>query len=675
MRFEGAPGLWVGANLWRPSGRGPFPVVLHPHGHWDEGRLADDVDGSTIALLANFARRGYVGLAWDMIGYNDTRQLSHSFTSRRAELYGITILGLQLRVSLSALEFALSLPEVDPNRIGVTGASGGGSQAILLAAVDERIAASAPVCMVSSTMQGGCVCENAPGLRVDASNVEIAALAAPRPQLLVSATGDWTARTPSVEFPALREVYRLHGAAAEERLGLAHFRAAHGYHRPMREAVYSFFDRWLRPRAPAKVAARTAEVVFEEPYASERIEDLLFHAGGGPPPGALRGRALVARLIEDARSRAAAAWPAADRDARRSSETIRTGIRHALGVEVPADSEVNRLGQPLPTESIQIGREGRGDSIPVTLYGPPVPREAGGLRPVAAGATPRAMTLVMSSGGRGVLRDGRGAPRLLLDTLLQSGREVVTADLLGLGEAAGPDRRLLHREAVAGFLQELETYFGEAPDACGERPEVQVGLPAWPERSDGSRRAAASAAPSPAARPRARSRRPPPASVRILLDHYFRTYNRPDDAERVQDILTLLAWGTNSRRRLELVCLGRTGPLGLLACALAPGRVATAVLDLSGFDPASDQAWLRRLDLAGLRLVGGLEAAAFAAAPTRLHLFGVRGKFDARRVRAARRSLGSRAGLVVCSETIGDPASISRLLARASLSAPDLRGH
>lgn len=309
--FEAAPGLWVGANLWRPAAgeRRARPAVLHPHGHWDDGRTADDPDGSTIAFASTLARRGFLVLAWDMLGYGDARQIPHAFRSRLAEEAGITVLGLQLRAAIRALDLALSLPEVDPRRVAVAGASGGATQSLLLAAVDRRVAASVLVGMVSSEFQGGCFCENAPGLRVDTSNVEFAALAAPRPQLLVSASGDWTRRTPRRELPAIRSAYRLFGRAASGRLENAHFRLPHGFFRPMREAVYDFLERRLggarhgaggRPPAPR-----------EGPYRRERPRDLLAFSGGRGPPRFLRGRALLGPLLSAQRRALRAAGVAA----------------------------------------------------------------------------------------------------------------------------------------------------------------------------------------------------------------------------------------------------------------------------------------------------------------------------------------------------------------------------
>src|SRR5690606_20342852 len=124
-------------------------------------------------------------------------------------------------------------------RLACTGESGGGTQTFMLGAIDDRLAAQAPVVMVSHSMQGGCLCENAPGLRVDYSNMEIAAAPAPRPQILVAATGDWTRRTMTVEGPAIESIYRLLGA--EDHFHYTIFDYPHNYNQESREAVYAWF--------------------------------------------------------------------------------------------------------------------------------------------------------------------------------------------------------------------------------------------------------------------------------------------------------------------------------------------------------------------------------------------------------------------------------------------------
>ena len=200
----------MGGNLYRPlgQGNGPFPAILNPHGHAAEGRLADTKDFSAAARCINFARQGMIAFSYDMVGYNDTHfpfpenfqpgpanssKTHHSYaTNAECLLWNINLFGLQTWDSIRALDFLETLPDVDKTRLACTGESGGGTQTYILGAVDDRLAAQAPVVMVSHLMQGGCLCENAPGLRLDYSNVEIDAVPAPRPQLIVGASGDWT---------------------------------------------------------------------------------------------------------------------------------------------------------------------------------------------------------------------------------------------------------------------------------------------------------------------------------------------------------------------------------------------------------------------------------------------------------------------------------------------------
>ena len=228
VRFQSLPGFYVTGNLYRPaddngpggdspgstgSGNGLRPAILNPHGHWTEGRLAHEPDGSIPARCINFALQGYVAFAWSMAGYNDSTQLAHrTFGDDRKQLWGLSLMGLQLWNGMRSVDFLQSLPDVDNSRIACTGASGGGTQTFMLTAVDDRVRVAAPVNMVSAHMQGGCICENGPNLRIETNNMEIAALAAPRPLLLVSATADWTVNTPVLEYPAIRAVYALYDA-------------------------------------------------------------------------------------------------------------------------------------------------------------------------------------------------------------------------------------------------------------------------------------------------------------------------------------------------------------------------------------------------------------------------------------------------------------------------------
>src|SRR5205823_13115433 len=111
------------------------------------------------ARCAQLARMGCVVFHYDMLGYADSTAIPHSqgFTDAAALLWSQSQMGLQTWNSLRALDFVCGLPDVDAARVGVTGASGGGTQTFILAALDERVTAAFPAVMVSTAMQGGCV--------------------------------------------------------------------------------------------------------------------------------------------------------------------------------------------------------------------------------------------------------------------------------------------------------------------------------------------------------------------------------------------------------------------------------------------------------------------------------------------------------------------------------------
>jgi dienelactone hydrolase len=277
VALETMPGYYLGGNLYRPRGRnGKFPAVLLPHGHWIYGRLENQQLDSTPLQGINLARQGYIAFAYDMVGYNDTNQTGHEFDEKPERLWSFGPFGLQTWNSIRALDFLESLPEVDGKRIGVTGASGGASQAMYLAAVDDRIAFSAPVNMISAIMQGGSHCENAPGLRIGTNNMELAAMMAPKPMLAVAATGDWTKNLPREEYPAIRRIWALYDKEAN--VQAVQFDSPHNYHHDSREAVYAFFGKHVLGLGdPPK--EREADV--------EKLQDMLVFFARTRPSNAL----------------------------------------------------------------------------------------------------------------------------------------------------------------------------------------------------------------------------------------------------------------------------------------------------------------------------------------------------------------------------------------------------
>ncbi|MEX0684833.1 MAG: hypothetical protein WD267_06010 [Balneolales bacterium] len=241
VAFESLPGVFVTGSLYSPTSlEGMIPGILSPHGHWtqsgDVGRYRPDAQ----IRFASMARVGAIVLAYDMVGYGQLEELGWEHKHPEA-------LKLQLWNSIRATDFLISMG-ADPDNIATTGASGGGTQSFLHTAVDNRISVSAPVVMVSSHFFGGCVCES--GMPVHkakdflTNNVEIAALSAPRPLLLVSVGGDWTKNTPLVEYPHLRYIYDLFDK--EDRIENVHLAdEEHDYGYNKRAAVYPFLAKHL----------------------------------------------------------------------------------------------------------------------------------------------------------------------------------------------------------------------------------------------------------------------------------------------------------------------------------------------------------------------------------------------------------------------------------------------
>ena len=310
--FESLPGFFVTGNLYRPIGAGPFPAILSPHGHWAYGRLENTDINSVPGRAINLARQGFVVFTYDAIGYNDSRQLPHTFDGRRERLWGLSLGGLQLWNSIRSIDFLETLPEVRRDAIGATGESGGGTQTFLVAAVDRRIQVAAPVNMISLQMQGGCLCENLPGLRLDATNVEIAGTIAPRPLLMVSATGDWTRATLKEEYPAMRRIYGLFDAGT--RVEAVQFDAPHNYNRDSREAVYAWMARWLQ-HAPADMKRP------ERSFTVDPLPDLLVFHQRPLPASAVTAAQLTENWIAAAKRQMVTADPAA----------LQSALRHALG--------------------------------------------------------------------------------------------------------------------------------------------------------------------------------------------------------------------------------------------------------------------------------------------------------------------------------------------------------
>ncbi len=284
--FESLPGFYVTGNLYRPShipeGQ-KVPGILCPHGHWTDARFYDNPPNTVRNLLAigaerfesgarnhiqarcvQLARMGCIVFHWDMIGYCDSTQISlkraHGFANQPkeseltedgwllfsplAEAHLQSVFGLQTLATQRAVDMMLDLPEVDPGKIAITGASGGGTQSFVGAAIDERIQVAFPAVMVSTGMQGGCTCENCCLLRTGTGNVEMAGLIAPR-ALGLTAANDWTRTMPTDGLPQLKQLYKLYSAESKVELFPAvHFE--HNFNHVSRTSMYGWMSDHLQ---------------------------------------------------------------------------------------------------------------------------------------------------------------------------------------------------------------------------------------------------------------------------------------------------------------------------------------------------------------------------------------------------------------------------------------------
>ena len=518
--LETYPGFYLGGNLYRPLGKsGPFPAVISPHGHWDYGRLENTSVNSIPARAINLARQGFVVFTYDMVGYNDTSQFPHGdkgprLGGDREDLWNISTMGLQLWNSIRSVDFVASLPDVDPGRLSATGASGGGTQTFQLTAVDDRIKVSAPVNMISFIHQGG-GCQEAANLRIDANNVMFGAMMAPRPLMMVSATGDWTRNTPREEFPAIQGIYKLFDAA--QNVEQKQIDAPHNYNQLSREAVYSFLDaRVLNTHGP----------VPEQKYRAEQLQDVLAMYGRTSPANTVTMQQYVADRIAEARQNAERLHPRDGDSLTRAREAFQERLAFSLLASAPRPEEV--ISEKTSTisggEKLLLGRAGKGDRIPAVWLSARKPNPA---------VDP---TLIVHPEG--------------------------TAPILSAAESKGGlVRGILERGGTVLAIDSFQTGSGKAPRDTGKRG--------------------------------------------------FTVYNRTNDANRVQDILTAISYlkARSKRDTVNVIGLESAGVWTYFARSLA-GSGVNLIADLNNFQTDNDKEYLEKFFIPGVRKAGDFRAAA-----------------------------------------------------------------
>ena len=455
--FESYPGFFVTGNLYRPKNiQRKVPGVLVPYGHHAHGRFNEEsqqyaeeriaegaerfVSGGRYPLQAmcvTLARMGCVAFQYDMVGYADSMQipldLAHGFDressskkgprqsgffSASAELQCQNIMGLQTYNSIRSLDFLLDLPEVDSSRIGVTGASGGGTQTFILGALDPRVTTAVPVVMVSTAMQGGCTCENASFMRIDTGNIEFAALFAPKPQCFVAAD-DWTKEFGTKGLPELRTLYKLLKAPKNVAAKLnVHF--PHNYNYVSREVMYQWFNRHLKLELHSPV--------LEEQFEPIAIADLSVWDKDHPQPpsGEEFERSLCNWITEDSARQIAELADLRTASDAEYQRVVGGAFEVILGGGVPAKEDLDAKYQVVPgtsylTKTGLLHNESIGSEVPFVVI-------------TAQNDAPKRYVLWLDGDGKAGLFGDDGSVRPEVQKLVDAKCGVIGIDLFLQGE-------------------------------------------------------------------------------------------------------------------------------------------------------------------------------------------------------------------------------------------------
>lgn len=453
--FESFPGQFVTGNLYRPAApKDKMPAVLCPYGHWGNGRffqndpdsirqsLADGSErfesGSTSPMQARcvqLARMGCIVFNYDMQGNADSRQVPHYPSSRpnlehpknwllsssMAALHLLNNLGLQCWTSIRSVDFILSLPEVDPARLAVTGCSGGGTQSFMLCALDDRVTMSIPVVMVSTAMQGGCECENAPYLRIGAGNIDFAALTAPQPLYLISAN-DWTKEIDTKGMPDLKKLYTLLGAA-DNVGGKALLQFGHNYNCVSRSLMYT--------RINQQFGLGLKNPVIESDFRALTPEELTVWDTDHPAPtgdqtGEVYESNFLRRLAAESRQKLDALTPRDEPTLAEYRAIVGGAWEVILGGTLAETAAVTaeiigaEKADSYSKQIVRINLPARNEQLPALI-----------LRP--QGDIKRTLIWITKDGKQGLLT-ADGYPRPEVQEMLRCGHRIIGVDLLYQGD-------------------------------------------------------------------------------------------------------------------------------------------------------------------------------------------------------------------------------------------------
>lgn len=542
--FNSFPGHYVVGNLYRPKNRtGKLPVVLYAHGHWEDGRLHEAGDKEIKQLMdsgaektaegakyylqapcAMLARMGCVVFAYNMVGMGDSKPIAHreGFKDVEAELQLQSFMGLQTWNSIRSLDFVLSLPEADASRVAITGASGGGTQTMILSAIDPRITVAFPAVMVSEDMQGGCVCENCSLLRVGLNNIEFAACFAPKPMGMTGAN-DWTKEIETKGLPQLKKIYGLYGAADNVNAWYRSF--PHNYNQVSRELMYNVINKNFK--------LGLAEPVVEKPFVPVPPKELYVWDAAHPLPADAADAATLRQTwkkLSDAELNHMIAS-----DPLEYRRIMTTALRVMLGDEWPVQAEViegSKKETKTETYTLETGLLTRPDDGSFKVIGNPAAKGA------AASAAPA--------------RDHSAMPYAFIVPKDWNGETVIWEHPAGkltlmteAGKPIAPAQRILDAKfaVLCGDLFLTGEYIPDGHGKDANRPVDKT----YAGQTFG--------------------------------------YNRTVLAERVHDILTLVAFAkSRDSKFVHQVAWEGAGIWALLAKGAARENILRSAIDLNGFD-------------------------------------------------------------------------------------------
>jgi hypothetical protein len=269
--YESLPGFYVTASLFVPLNiRKPAPAILFCSGH---SSGAYRLPLYQLPLL-NLVKKGFIVLAIDPLGQGERLQYfdpdkgesvirgstnEHSYPSAQVFLNGKSIARYFLWDGIRGIDYLVSRKEVDPERIGVHGLSGGGTQTAFISALDDRVVASAPAGYITSyrrLMESVGVQDGEQnfyhGISRGIDHADFLEIRAPKPTLIMATTGDFFSIQGSREtYSEVKRIYQICGKP--ENIEITEDDYGHGYTRKNREAMYAFFQKYLQlPGSPSE---------------------------------------------------------------------------------------------------------------------------------------------------------------------------------------------------------------------------------------------------------------------------------------------------------------------------------------------------------------------------------------------------------------------------------------